>query len=46
MRDWIALIFSAFATASFIASIGDPIYAIGSGLLAIAAAIVSKGEGK
>ena len=42
MRDWIEFIGSSIATALLILSIGDPLYAIGGGLVAIAAAIASK----
>ena len=44
MRDCIEFFGSAFAIALLIASIGDPLYAIGGGLVAIAAAIAGKKE--
>ena len=44
MIDWIEFIGVIFAAALLTASIGDPLYAIGGGLVAIAAAIASKGD--
>lgn len=43
MRDCIEFFGSLFAVALLIASIGNPLYAIGGGLVAIAAAIASRG---
>lgn len=44
MRDCLEFFGSIFAAALLIASAEDPLYAIGGGLVAIAAAIASKKE--
>ena len=44
MRDCIEFFGPAFAIALLILSIGDPLYAIGGGLVAIAVAIAGRGD--